>query len=383
MSVTFLRITSLGLALGLIVSAGFAYSKSIEIKTEETPLRVVTVTDGLKNPWGIAFLPDGRMLVTERVGTMRIVSADGKKGPALAGLPDIVSRGQGGLLDVVLAPDFATSKRIYFSYSEPAEEGKANSTAVSHAVLAGDKLEQVTRIFSQQPKIESTAHFGSRLVFSPDGTLFVTLGDRYSAMQDAQTLNNHQGKVVRINTDGSAPQDNPYINTAGALPEIWSIGHRNVQGAALHPETGKLWTAEHGPQGGDEINLTEPGKNFGWPVITYGENYGGGKIGEGTQKDGMEQPLYKWVPSIAVAGFIFYTGDKFPSWKGDLLMTSLRAQTLVRLTLDGEKVVDEERLLTEEVGERLRHIAQSPDGFIYLLSDESDGKIYRLEPGKK
>lgn len=383
MSVTFLRITSLGLALGLIVSAGFAYSKSIEIKTEETPLRVVTVTDGLKNPWGIAFLPDGRMLVTERVGTMRIVSADGKKGPALAGLPDIVSRGQGGLLDVVLAPDFATSKRIYFSYSEPAEEGKGNSTAVSHAVLAGDKLEQVTRIFSQQPKIESTAHFGSRLVFNPDGTLFVTLGDRYSAMQDAQTLNNHQGKVVRINTDGSAPQDNPYINTAGALPEIWSIGHRNVQGAALHPETGKLWTAEHGPQGGDEINLTEPGKNFGWPVITYGENYGGGKIGEGTQKDGMEQPLYKWVPSIAVAGFIFYTGDKFPSWKGDLLMTSLRAQTLVRLTLDGEKVVDEERLLTEEVGERLRHIAQGPDGFIYLLSDESDGKIYRLEPGKK
>lgn len=383
MSVTFLRITRLGLALGLILNVGFAHSKSIEIKTEETPLRVVTVTDGLKNPWGMALLPDGRILVTERVGTMRIVSADGKKGPALAGLPDIVSRGQGGLLDVVLAPDFATSRRIYFSYSEPAEEGKGNSTAVSHAVLADDKLEQVTRIFSQQPKIESTAHFGSRLVFKPDGTLFITLGDRYSAMQDAQTLNNHQGKVVRINTDGSAPQDNPYVNTTGALPEIWSIGHRNVQGAALHPKTGKLWTAEHGPQGGDEINLTQPGKNYGWPVITYGENYGGGKIGEGTQKDGMEQPLYKWVPSIAVAGFIFYTGDKFPAWQGDLLMTSLRAQTLVRLTLDGEKVVGEERLLSAEVGERLRHIVQGPDGFIYLLSDESDGKIYRLERGKK
>lgn len=383
MSATFHRITRYCLAFVLIVSASLTYSKSIEIKTEETPLRVVTLTDGLKNPWGMAFLPDGRMLVTERVGTMRIVSTEGKKGPALAGLPDIVSRGQGGLLDVVLAPDFATSKRIYFSYSEPAEEGKGNSTAVSHAILADGKLEQVTPIFRQQPKIESTAHFGSRIVFNPDGTLFITLGDRYSAMQDAQTLNNHQGKVVRINTDGSAPEDNPYVNTPGALPEIWSIGHRNVQGAALHPKTGKLWTAEHGPQGGDEINLAQPGKNYGWPVITYGENYGGGKIGEGTHKDGMEQPLYKWVPSIAVAGFIFYTGDKFPAWQGDLLMTSLRAQTLVRLTLDGEKVVDEERLLTEEVGERLRHIVQGPDGFIYLLSDESDGKIYRLEPGKK
>src|SRR5690606_7874077 len=330
MLATCLRAAGLTLALGLF--AGTVTATTIEAKNSSVPLRVTTVAEGLSNPWSLAFLPDGRMLVTERSGTMRIVTAQGEKGPALSGLPDIVSRGQGGLLDVVLAPDFATSKRIYFSYSEPdPDNSKANSTAVAHAVLNGDKLENVTRIFSQQPKYESTAHFGSRLVWNSDGTLFVTLGDRYGAMQDAQTLDNHHGKVIRINADGSVPADNPYVNTAKALPEIWSIGHRNVQGAALHPTTGKLWTGEHGPQGGDELNIDEAGKNYGWPIITYGENYGGGKIGIGTEKDGMEQPVYKWVPSIATAGFIFYTGDKFPQWKGNLLMTSLRAATLARL----------------------------------------------------
>lgn len=381
MLATCLRAAGLTLALGLF--AGTVTAKTIEVKNSSVPLRVTTVAEGLSNPWSLAFLPDGRMLVTERSGTMRIVTAQGEKGPALSGLPDIVSRGQGGLLDVVLAPDFATSKRIYFSYSEPdPDNSKANSTAVAHAILKGDQLENVTRIFSQQPKYESTAHFGSRLVWNSDGTLFVTLGDRYGAMQDAQTLDNHHGKVIRINADGSVPADNPYVNTAKALPEIWSIGHRNVQGAALHPTTGKLWTGEHGPQGGDELNIDEAGKNYGWPIITYGENYGGGKIGIGTEKDGMEQPVYKWVPSIATAGFIFYTGDKFPQWKGNLLMTSLRAATLARLTLDGDKVVDEERLLQKEVGERLRHIVQGPDGYIYLVSDESNGKIFRLEPTK-
>lgn len=368
--------------LSFLVTAALAQGKAIEIKDSSLPLRITTVTEGLNNPWSMTFLPDGRMLVTERSGIMRIVSADGKKGPALAGLPDIFSRGQGGLLDVVLAPDFSTSRRIYFSYSEP--EGKANSTAVSHAVLneKENKLEQVTRIFSQQPKVESNAHFGSRLVFNTDGTLFVTLGDRYSAMKDAQTLDNHHGKVVRINADGSVPEDNPFATKAGARPEIWSIGHRNIQGAALHPTTGKLWTGEHGPQGGDELNLTLAGNNYGWPVITYGENYGGGKIGTGTHKDGMEQPVYQWTPSLAIAGFIFYTGDKFPGWEGNVLMTSLRAQTLIRLKLDGDKVVAEERLLAKEVGERLRHIVQGPDGFLYLLSDESNGKILRVEPAK-
>lgn len=368
--------------LAVILVTGLAHSKTIDSKTASSPLRVTQITDGLNNPWGMAFLPDGRILVTERNGNMRIVDNDGKKSPALTGLPDIVSRGQGGLLDVVLAPDFATSQRIYFSYSEPDEKGKANSTAVAYATLEEGKLTEVTRVFSQQPKVESTAHFGSRLVFDNDGTLFITLGDRYSGMQDAQTLDNHLGKVVRINADGSIPSDNPFVNTPNALPEIWSYGHRNMQGAALNPITGKLWTGEHGPQGGDELNIDEAGKNYGWPIITYGENYGGGKIGIGTHKKGMEQPRYKWVPSLATAGFIFYTGDQFPQWKNNLFMTSLKAQTLVRLTLDGDQIINEERLLTTEIGERLRHIVQGPDGYIYLLSDESNGKIYRLTPGK-
>jgi len=278
-----------------------------------------------------------------------------------------------------LAPDFATSKKIYFSYSEPGEKG-TNSTAVAHAILNGNTLEKVTRIFSQKPKIESSAHFGSRLVWAEDGTLFVTLGDRYSEKDKAQTLDNHQGKVIRINADGSVPQDNPYVKKAGALPEIWSYGHRNVQGAAINPLTKKLWTGEHGPQGGDELNIDEAGKNYGWPVITYGENYGGGKIGEGTHKDGMEQPVYKWVPSIATAGFIFYTGDKFPQWKNNILVTSLREQTLVRLVLDGDKITKEGRLLKKDVGQRLRSVIQGPDGLIYLATDESKGKILRLSP---
>lgn len=361
------------LALSPLVDA-----KPLEVKTETGTIQVKTVAEGLQNLWGMVFLPDGRMLVTERAGRMRIVGADGTVGAPLAGLPDIYTHGQGGLLDVVLTPDFATSKRIYFSYSEPGTGG--NSTAVSYATLAGDKLEKVTRVFSQQPKIDSSAHFGSRLVWAPDGTLFITLGDRYSQKDKAQTLDNHQGKVVRINADGTVPADNPYVKTAGALPEIWSYGHRNMQGAAINPITKKLWTGEHGPQGGDELNIDEAGKNYGWPVITYGENYGGGKIGEGTHKEGMEQPVYKWVPSIATAGFIFYTGDKFPQWKNNILLASLREQTLVRLTLDGDKITGEERLLKKELGQRFRSVVQGPDGLIYLVSDESKAKIYQLSP---
>lgn len=371
------------ISLGLLFGTNSVYGKEISVPSETTPLRVITVAEGLKNPWALDFLPNGNMLVTERGGQMRIVNKDGTKGPTLKGLPEIFTRGQGGLLDVALAPDFATSKRIYFSYSEPAEEGKANSTAVAYATLTGNQLKNVTRVFSQQPKFASTAHFGSRLVFAPDGTLFITLGDRYSRMEDAQTLNNHHGKVVRINPDGSVPGNNPYVQTPGALPEIWSIGHRNIQGAALHPTTGKLYTGEHGPQGGDEINLDEAGKNYGWPIITYGENYGGGKIGIGTHKKGMEQPLYKWVPSIAPAGMTFYTGNKFPEWKGDLLVASLRGKALVRLELEGEKITHEERLLEKEIGERLRDLVQGPEGYLYLISDETNGKIYRLEPATK
>lgn len=338
------------------------------------------VATGLSNLWGMTFLPDGSMVVTERAGKMRVISKDGVVGEPVKGLPAIAVGGQGGLLDVVASPQFNSNRKIYFSYSEPSANGKTNSTAVSEAILVGNQLVSVKTIFSQKPKVNSAGHFGSRLVFADDGTLFITLGDRQSEKDKAQTLDNHIGKVVRINVDGSVPKDNPYINQKGALPEIWSYGHRNIQGAAIHPETRVLWTGEHGPQGGDEINITLAGKNYGWPVITYGENYGGGKIGEGTHKEGMEQPLYKWVPSIATAGFIFYTGDAFPEWKGNILMTSLKDKTLVRLTLDGDRVVSEERLLGKELKERLRHVVQGPDGFVYLLTDEYKARVLRLRP---
>lgn len=374
-----MKLRNLGLALCLATIAPFASAKTLAVKTEAGNIQVKTIAEGLENIWSMAFLPDGSMLVTERAGRMRIVSAAGKVGEPLSGLPEIVAQGQGGLLDVVLAPDFAASKKIYFSYSEPGE-GRLNSTAVSFATLNGNKLENVTRVFSQKPKVSSTNHFGSRLVWAPDGTLFITLGDRYSEKDKAQTLDNHQGKVVRINADGSAPKDNPFVKTPGALPEIWSYGHRNMQGAAINPLTKELWTGEHGPQGGDELNIDRAAKNYGWPVITYGENYGGGKIGEGTHKAGMEQPNYKWVPSIATAGFIFYTGDKFPQWKNNILLTSLREQALVRLVVDGEKITKEERLLKSELGQRLRHIVQGPDGLVYLVTDEAKGKIYQLSP---
>ncbi|MES2825211.1 MAG: PQQ-dependent sugar dehydrogenase [Pseudomonadota bacterium] len=369
----------LGVVLCFTLILPIAQAKPVDVKTESGGIRVKTVAEGLDKVWSLTFLPNGDMLVTEKPGRMRIVTPAGKVGEPLKGLPKIYNQGQAGLLDVVLAPDFASSKKIYFSYSEPGEKD-TNSTAVSHAVLNGNSLEKVTRIFSQKPKVDSNAHYGSRLVWAEDGTLFITLGDRYNQKDKAQTLDNHQGKVVRVNADGSTPKDNPFIKTAGALPEIWSYGHRNIQGAAINPLTKKLWTGEHGPQGGDELNIDEPGKNYGWPVITYGENYGGGKIGEGTHKDGMEQPIYKWVPSIATAGFIFYTGDKFPQWKNNILLTSLREQTLVRLVLDGNKITKEERLLKNELGQRLRTVVQGPDGLIYLTTDESDGKILQLSP---
>ncbi|PTA50692.1 oxidoreductase [Shewanella morhuae] len=379
--------TTLTLALCLFAFQAEVYAEvtraaPLNVKTEAGNIQIKTIAEGLENIWGMAFLPDGNMLVTERAGRMRIVSTTGKVGEPLTGLPPMYAKGQGGLLDVVLAPDFATSQKIYFSYAEPAEgeASELNSTAVSFAVLNGNKLENLTHVFSQQPKINSGHHFGSRLVWAPDGTLFITLGDRYSEKDKAQTLDNHLGKVVRINADGSVPQNNPFVNTAGALPEIWSIGHRNMQGAAINPTSKVLWTGEHGPQGGDELNIDQAAKNYGWPVITYGENYGGGKIGEGTHKAGMEQPVYKWVPSIATAGFIFYTGDKFPQWQNNILLASLKEKTLVRLVLDGDKIIKEERLLKTELGQRLRTVVQGPDGLIYLVTDEAKSKIYQISP---
>lgn len=372
--------TLAALSLAAALAAPFNLNAKTVIDSERASFAIETVADGLKNPWGLAFLPDGTMLVSEREGNLRLVSPDGQVWPPLQGLPEIYAKGQGGLLDVAIDPDYANNGRIYFSYSEPGEDDSTNSTAVASARIQDDKLVDVTRIFSQQPKVKSNAHFGSRLVFANDGTLFVTLGERYSQKDDAQTLDNHHGKVVRINTDGSVPADNPFVDTKGALPEIWSYGHRNMQGAAIHPQTGVLWSGEHGAQGGDEINLDRAAKNYGWPVITYGEDYGGGEIGEGFKKAGMETPVYYWLPSLATAGLTFYTGEQFPDWQGDLFVASLKAQTLSRLDIEGERVLHEERLLKDELGKRLRHVVQGPDGYLYLLTDESNGAIVRLVP---
>jgi glucose/arabinose dehydrogenase len=342
--------------------------------------KVVTVAQGLVNPWSLAFMPDGRLLVTEKPGRIRIVEADGRLGAPLAGLPAISVGGQCGLLDVVLDPKFADNGIVYFSYAEPASGGESgNSTAVARARLSGTALSDVRTIFRQVPKYSSSAHCGGRLVFARDGRLFVTLGDRFARKDDAQTLDNHHGKIVRIEPDGQVPKDNPFVGRAGALPETWSLGHRNVQGAALHPATGALWTHEHGPQGGDEVNIAEAGRNYGWPLVTFGRNYGiGTRIGEEGPKPGYEQALKVWVPSIAPSGMAFLTSDRYPDWKGSLFVGALRAELLVRLTLDGRKVVGEERLLAD-LKERIRDVRQGPDGWLYLLTDGGNGRILRLE----
>jgi aldose sugar dehydrogenase len=343
-------------------------------------VKAVAVAQGLVNPWSLAFLPDGRFLVTEKPGRLRIVEPGGKLGAPLGGLPAISVGGQCGLLDVVLDPGFADNGIIYFSYAEPAGGGESgNSTAVARARLSGSALTDVRTIFRQAPKYSSSAHCGGRLVFARDGRLFVTLGDRFARKDDAQTLDNHHGKVVRIEPDGQVPKDNPFVGRAGALPEIWSLGHRNVQGAALHPATGELWTHEHGPQGGDEVNLTDAGKNYGWPLVTFGRNYGTGtRIGDEGPKPGYEQGLKVWVPSIAPSGMAFLTSDRYPGWKGSLFVGALRAQMLVRLTLDGRNVTGEERLL-KDFNERIRDVRQGPDGWLYLLTDSNNGRILRLE----
>ncbi len=364
-------------ALGCAPADGVAQ----EFATQSGPVRVVTVASGLDHPWGLAFLPDGRMLVTERPGRLRIVDANGRISDPLAGVPEVAARGQGGLLDVVLAPDFANSRTIYLSYAEPGRGiGGRAGTAVARGRLGAGGLEGVAVVFRQEPKVGGGAHFGSRLVFTPDGYLFVTTGERGQS-DDAQDLSRHMGKVIRIRPDGSVPPDNPFADRRGARPEIWSYGHRNLQGAALHPETGRLWTVEHGAMGGDEVNSPRPGRNYGWPVISYGRHYSGGRIGEGTRKEGMEQPIHYWDPSIAPSGMTFYTGDRFPAWRGDLFVGSLKFGLLSRLELNGERVVAEERLL-EGLGDRVRDVRQGPDGYIYLLTDEGSGRILRIEPAR-
>ncbi|MDP2880821.1 MAG: PQQ-dependent sugar dehydrogenase [Azonexus sp.] len=342
--------------------------------------RVEVVARGLDHPWGLAFIGDGKMLVSERPGRLRVIGADGKIGPPVDGLPAVEVTGQGGLLDVVADRDFARNRMIYFCYAEPAAQGSGNSTALAAARLSDDarRLEKLTTIFRQTPKISSRLHFGCRIVEAEDGKLFLTLGERGSRMADAQKLDNHHGKVIRIGKDGSVPADNPFVKQPGALPEIWSYGHRNGQGATLGPD-GRLWMHEHGPQGGDEINRPEPGKNYGWPVITYGENYGGGKIGDGlTHKAGMEQPVHYWVPSIAPSGMAFVRSERYgKAWRGSLLVGSLKFDYLARLEMDGTRVVREEKLLTG-LRQRVRDVREGPDGTIYLLTDERNGQLLRL-----
>jgi glucose/arabinose dehydrogenase len=319
------------------------------------------------------------MLVTERPGRLRIVEASGRISPPLAGVPQVQASGQGGLLDVALDPDFDENRLIYLSYAEPGEGGAG--TAVARGRLTDTGLNEVQVIYRQQPKVTGGNHFGSRLVFAPDGRLFVTQGERFWHRAQAQNLLSLLGKIVRIEPDGSIPDDNPFVGRSDARPEIWSYGHRNVQAAAIQPETGRLWTVEHGARGGDEINTPTPGKNYGWPVIAYGREYSGEKIGEGTSKPGLEQPVYYWDPSIAPSGMTFYTGDKFPAWKGNLFVAALKFQLLARLEVEGNRVVKEERLL-EGMDERIRDVVQGPDGYLYLLTDEDVGRIRRLEPAR-
>lgn len=369
----FLIMISLTSLLGL---AGPAVAEVFD--SDQARFEVTTIAEGLAHPWSVAFLPDGGFLVTERAGRLRQVTAHGEViSPPVTGLPSIRQHGQGGLLDVVLHPDFVNNRWVYFSFAESGERGFG--TAVARGQLADNQLANVETIFRMQPKSTEGRHFGSRLVFDRDGYLFITLGDRGERAR-AQALDDHAGSVIRLHDDGQIPRDNPFIGRRDALPSVYSYGHRNIQGATRHPETGQLWTHEHGPQGGDEINLPLPGINHGWPVITYGANYfTGTKIGEGTAKAGMAQPLYQWTPSIAPSGMAFYDGDAFPQWQGDLFVGSLKFRQLVRLEIEDDKVVAEERLLTDRFG-RIRDVRQGPDGMLYLLTDARDGQLLRLTP---
>ncbi|MBM3218395.1 MAG: PQQ-dependent sugar dehydrogenase [Candidatus Rokubacteria bacterium] len=346
-------------------------------KDSRLPARQVDVARGLEHPWGLAFLPDGRMLVTERPGRLRLVSREGELSAPVDGVPKVRAGDQGGLLDVALSPSFAQDRLVYLSFAEPGDGGA--STAVARGRLGERGLDDTKVIWRQQPKVGGGKHWGSRLVFRRDGTLFVTLGDRFLQLEHAQNLGDTLGKIVRINADGSVPKDNPFVGREGARPEIWSYGHRNIQAATLDAQD-RLWTVEHGARGGDELNQPQAGKNYGWPVITYGRDYSGAQIGIGTHKAGMEQPVYYWDPVIAPSGATFYTADKFPDWRGDLLVGSLQPGRLVRLRLADGRVQHEERHVIAP-GERVRNVRQGPDGFVYLLTDHPRGRIIRLEPG--
>jgi glucose/arabinose dehydrogenase len=345
------------------------------------PIQVRELATGLRHPWGLALLPDGGFLVTERVGSLRRIGADGNVSAPLAGVPAVYARGQGGLLDVVLAPDFAQSRRIYLSYAEPGE-GVLAGTAVASAVLGDAGLSEVKVIYRQIPKVDTENHFGSRLAFDGQGHLFVSQGER-TLRPMAQELDKLQGKLVRLNLDGSIPADNPFVGDDGARPEIWSYGHRNSQGLAIDPRSGKLWETEHGPRGGDEINLPQPGKNYGWPLITYGIDYSGQPIAESTgqRREGLEQPHHYWPKSPGVSGLAFYTGHAGSAWNDSLFIGSLAERNLIRLSLDGERISGEERLLGD-LGQRVRDVRVGADGKVYVLTDEEQGQLLQIEPPK-
>jgi glucose/arabinose dehydrogenase len=352
-------------------------------RSEHHSFRAVTVAEGLENAWGMAFLPGGDILVTEKPGRLRIIR-QGKLDPQpIEGVPTVFHKGQGGLLDVALHPDFASSRLVYLSYSKPVGEGQ-NTTAVVRGRLEGNRLTGVEEVFEAKARTDRTLHFGSRLAFGRDGNLFVTVGDRgdrtdLGERQNAQNLTNHAGKVLRITPEGKVPQDNPFVGHPTALPEIYSYGNRNPQGLTIHPVTGEVWAVEHGPRGGDEVNLIRPGRNYGWPVITYGINYNGTPITDITAREEMEQPLHYWVPSIATSGLTIYNGDKFPEWKGDVFVGGMAGMQLARVEFDGTRPVREETLLKNVRG-RIRDVRTGPDGYLYLLTDSPEGELVRLEP---
>ncbi len=352
-------------------------SAQATFSSKEYDFTLETVASKLEYPWSIEFLPDNRILVSEKPGRLRVIENGELQYTPVKGVPEVVAQGQGGLLDIALDPAFAKNQTIYLSY---AGKGKGGiGTEVIKGKLVGNELKDTKVIFKLSPKSSTNYHFGSRLLFGKDGTLFITLGER-GEMDRAQDLGDHAGSLIRINKDGSVPEDNPFVKQAGVKPEIYTYGNRNMQGIAMHPETGDVWTVEHGPQGGDELNIMKPGVNYGWPIITYGVNYGSGTpIGEGTHKEGMAQPVYFWVPSIATSSLLFYTGDKFPKWKGNAFVSSLKFGQLARLTMKDNMVINEERLIDGDVG-RIREVKQGPDGYLYIIIDDPNGKLFRIKP---
>lgn len=360
--------------LGAVAACAQAVSEPRTVDTSAGKVVVEELVRGLDHPWGLAFLPDGRLLVTEREGRLRILTTDGKLSAPISGTPEVRAKGQGGLLDVALDPDFGTNRTIYLSYAE--DRGGDGATALARATLGDSELKDLRVIFRQEPHVSGSGHFGGRIVFQPSGHLFLTTGDRQK-FEPAQDLGGHLGKIIRLNKDGSVPPDNPFVGRAGAKPEIWSYGHRNVQGAAIQPSTGILWTIEFGPAGGDELNRPEPGKNYGWPLVSWGNHYDGRDIPDPPTRPDLTDAVKYWNPAISPSGLIFYTGAMFAPWKDNILIAGLGASALIRLKLDGGKVVDEERI---DLGARIRDVEQASDGSIYLATDDSDGSIWRLRP---